>query len=469
MAVRFPHGGSSTVSDLEFIGAWKLLGELIGPSEWQWDQDAMPRSNRAESLDSILGKGLCFGLDALCRCLVEDSYRNTMHATNPFMEANQHLLLHEQAVNPASNRSIKGARLSEHALQVWDEASVDERERVLRIAGESLQPLLGSRSDETQAQHSPNEPRSLRPVDTPGPSEALLSRALPGALPEDICALVSEGLSTGGMFATCDPLLLIRASVEWIAQDAFQQIRRRSELVGGPVTGWPSRLREYFWDARGYAETCSYLKPIAEEAMCLARRLEDVGEWSETEGGQAVQLAQKVFTWGGRSPDEVTAEAVRKVFWNALQDELVHDGAPMGSGWSKVAAFATNHLEAEERRDPQAIWDSRVSTAIVSRLDRMLIAAGAREVPLEFRDIGPANVGQGGTRPRDFELRWCNAYAKWRCQFAGSNFVRAMRDILNGCPRPASDDSYPPMPLPDGTSAPWTVRGVEMVLFMDGY
>jgi hypothetical protein len=39
-----------------------------------------------------------------------------------------------------------------------------------------------------------------------------------------------------------------------------------------------------------------------------------------------------------------------------------------------------------------------------------------------------------------------------------------MRDVLNDPSR-----AYPKMPLPAGADGLWTTRGVEMVLFMDGY
>lgn len=469
MAVRFPHGSSKTVSDLKFIGAWRMLAELLGPKQWNWRRDPMPRSNRAVSLETLVNDDLRFGLDALCRCLVEEPYRNTMHATNPFMEANAHLVTPEQAVNPASGRSVNGARLTNQALELWDRANEDERERVLRETREALQALLINLASETEAR---SDAITVELAQTTGESPnggTLLSNALPGPIPEHVGALVLEALRTERMFATCDPVALIQALVEWVAEDTFREVRRRNRLVGEPVIGWPNRLQRYFWDGRDYPETCDYLEPIASEAACLARRLEDAQRWSEAEAERAVQLAQRIFDWGGRSPSDVTPDSVCAVFRNALADEAVCYEAPIGSGWSKVAAFATNHLEAVPDRDPQAIWDSRVSTAVTSRLDRMLVDAGVEDVPREFRDIGPADVGEGGTRPRTLRLEWCNAYGKWRCQLAGSRFVRAIRDVLNKYPRPATEESYPPMPLPDGSTAQWTVRGVEMVLFMDGY
>ena len=40
--------------------------------------------------------------------------------------------------------------------------------------------------------------------------------------------------------------------------------------------------------------------------------------------------------------------------------------------------------------------------------------------------------------------------------------VREIRDVLN-------DGAHECMPLPDGGEGRWTIRGVESVLFMDGY
>jgi hypothetical protein len=281
-----------------------------------------------------------------------------------------------------------------------------------------------------------------------------------------------KALSEEGMSATCDRMLLIQALVEWIACDPFQAVYRQKRLVGELATGWPERLSRYFWPkpTTGYAENSELLQPICEEGTRLARKLETNGEWSDVEAFEAVQLAQRVFKWGGGGPDRVTEQQVRSVLINALHDKDV-EHAPMGSGWSKVAALSTSHLEAVDGRDPQAIWDSRVSTAIVSRLDRMLVAAGATEVPLELQRLRLMCARSGsGTRPRQLQLsEWSQTQGTWDCQLFGSAFVREMREVLNDEYRPSSGQSYPAMPLPDGSEAPWTVRGVEMVLFMDGY
>lgn len=135
----------------------------------------------------------------------------------------------------------------------------------------------------------------------------------------------------------------------------------------------------------------------------------------------------------------------------------------MNSGWTKVAAFATAHLEGLDGGTPQVIWDSRVATSVIGRLDRILAADTQEDPRAIFPDIGTV-PGQGGTRPREFAMVWPVGYRRWATQISGSALVREIRDVLN-----ERDNLYPHMPLSDGSTGRWTTRGVEMVLFMDGY
>jgi hypothetical protein len=67
--------------------------------------------------------------------------------------------------------------------------------------------------------------------------------------------------------------------------------------------------------------------------------------------------------------------------------------------------------------------------------------------------------------PGKTKWKWRNGYGKWPAQMAGSPLVAEMHDVLNVNPK-----KYKAMPLPkNGATAPWSVRGVEMVLFMHGY
>jgi hypothetical protein len=152
--------------------------------------------------------------------------------------------------------------------------------------------------------------------------------------------------------------------------------------------------------------------------------------------------------------------SVESVFRKALG--LPHSGQPpMNSGWTKVAAMATAFLEGHPSRVPHVIWDSRVTTSLVTRLEDLLLEDGVSDPSYLFPHIVPA-PGRGGSRPRKTRLGWAHAYMSWPSQFAGSSLVREIRDILNR-------ESYPAMPAPDGGTTPWTIRGVESVLFMDGY
>ena len=64
---------------------------------------------------------------------------------------------------------------------------------------------------------------------------------------------------------------------------------------------------------------------------------------------------------------------------------------------TKVAAFATAGLEKIEDGRPQAIWDSRVATAVICRLERVVPANV--DIAQLFPGVGTV-PGRGGTRPR---------------------------------------------------------------------
>lgn len=167
-----------------------------------------------------------------------------------------------------------------------------------------------------------------------------------------------------------------------------------------------------------------------------------------------------MLKWGGVTRQSQFSETtVEAVFRKALGLNVA-GAVPMNSGWTKVTALATAYLEDQPGAKAHVIWDSRVSTSLVARLDKLLVESNRANPKQIFPQIGPV-TGRGGTRPRTFKLSWSHAYGSWRAQEAGSTLVRELRDILNR--------DYDPMPLPDGTSRPWTVRGVESVLFMDGY
>ncbi len=93
---------------------------MLVKNDTDWRSTAIPRLNRAVTLQNLLDAGHHYSLDVLCRNLVGPVYRNTMQATNPFMEENRLWIARDRAVNPITGRTVQAARLSEIALIEWD-------------------------------------------------------------------------------------------------------------------------------------------------------------------------------------------------------------------------------------------------------------------------------------------------------------------------------------------------------------
>jgi hypothetical protein len=140
-----------------------------------------------------------------------------------------------------------------------------------------------------------------------------------------------------------------------------------------------------------------------------------------------------------------------------------------GSGWTKVAAFATRHLDGlfETGYTPQVIWDSRVANAV-----RKLVDHAEPQMSFEatgwLRETLRQVRGRGGERI-NLQLfqgwEWANTpKQKWEAQAAASRVIRHMRDTLNRTPA-----EFGLMPLGGGKTGPWTSWGVGLALFVEGY
>jgi len=183
---------------------------------------------------------------------------------------------------------------------------------------------------------------------------------------------------------------------------------------------------------------------------------------SPSDSRALLDLSNRVRVWGGvRKPK--SSQDAWKVIKSAVLDSR-NDRAPMNSGWTKIASFAT-----DGRVNAQTIWDSRVSTSVIWRLDRILHINGLNLSSILGRyalGLVAGRANQPGTaRARRYVLGgWPNGYSKWECHLDGGKLVR---DIVTTLNTPAL--GYPQMPQPTGGSAPWDVFGVGLVLFMDGY
>ena len=102
----------------------------------------------------------------------------------------------------------------------------------------------------------------------------------------------------------------------------------------------------------------------------------------------------------------------------------------------------------------------------VSKADTKRLKPRATRIPEHDVSRGPAAraflvtaISGGWWRSHLMRRR---RFALSASQDAGSGLVYEIRNLLDA-------DAYPAMPLPDGSTGPWTIRGVESVLFMDGY
>lgn len=190
---------------------------------------------------------------------------------------------------------------------------------------------------------------------------------------------------------------------------------------------------------------------------------------SLAEGQRLQKATAEVFAWGGvtrgASKKNPPVERIASVIRSALLWTPV-SGAPMDAGWTKIAALSTHWLEGTDRT-PQVIYDSRVANALIRNVERL--SAGKHKdwlsgfLPRLIERLRKV-PGRGGTRNQPYQFPWKSGYRSWEAQYFASLLVRLMREVLNGEP-----ERYGAMPTTHDPNSAWTMRGVEMVLFMDGY
>ena len=226
---------------------------------------------------------------------------------------------------------------------------------------------------------------------------------------------------------------------------------------------WDKRLHSYNWKGHCYFKTQGILHAFTVEGEYLSRLIEANINWSSQDNTRAKKWALSIFEWGGapRKP-KANARNIFEVLSNALCGRVICISAPINSSYSKVAAMGTAYLEGVPNRFPQMIFDSRVATALTSRLDNALVSRNLSDNQKYFPDIGHADRARLGGISRSRKLNWPDMYTKWHGQFAATQIIAEIRDILN------ADVNLPDMPDGLGGHTKWSMRGVEAVLFMDG-
>lgn len=113
--VRFPHASNRIIDDELFLAMWKHIVELYGEAGINPAEASIPRMNQAVDYDVLLKKVPKICLEVICRLLMRDSYLNTMMATNPFLQANSHLLESTRVINPKTGKTVNGVKLTDLA------------------------------------------------------------------------------------------------------------------------------------------------------------------------------------------------------------------------------------------------------------------------------------------------------------------------------------------------------------------
>jgi hypothetical protein len=249
---------------------------------------------------------------------------------------------------------------------------------------------------------------------------------------------------------------LISAFVEEIEIDCFQA-RYRGAIVGEPINSWSSRLEAYFWPTpdNDLDKSSQIVEALSYEGTEIANSIQNP---SDAILEKAKLFAEKVFKWGGVQQKPFNGQVVLDVIRVALSCEP--GDAPMNSGWTKVAAFSTYHLDKQGRS--QSIWDSRFSNSLLRRFDKLLFSSSHKTLPAWLPKIGTV-PGRGGTRLEPFRgnFHWPSGYRSWQAHFAASDILRRIASKLN-------EGTLRPLGIRTSKNS-WSIREVEMVLFMDGY
>jgi hypothetical protein len=441
MQIILPHAREKVINLLDFVAAWIRYCESSFEST-AWREFIMPINHIKE------GTPKHPGFDGLCRILAGGGYVSTMQATNSFFVRNSQYVekLSKAVKNASTNRAVHGARLTAVSIREWDSTQDGEH---AECSDRTERMLLADQEDDHCDEVVCGDVGDVTPYNT--------NLRAPAVAPSSEV----NSLHT-----------LAQSLVDVIDQTPFQAHYWRrpwGALLEAPQ-GWKHRHGSYFWlnprcggehNYRQIGDFVSRVRPLVEKIAPMVAMVPELSVWTDEDQELAVNLAKEIFTWGGVGQDAPVPEQVFKVVCNAVAGRLVFPEALMNSGWTKVAAFASEATQGSI--EPQAIWDSRVSTGVIKNLDSIVGPTARVFADLPLRLI----PGRGGTRPgvqntlhsRGWDYGWGGNDA-WSAHFAGAKIITQIRGVLNA--------SLTKFGVPVGSDR-WSTRAVEMALFMEGY
>ena len=235
--------------------------------------------------------------------------------------------------------------------------------------------------------------------------------------------------------------------------------------IEGDNQGWGSKLESYRY--AGMNEDVSSLQHLLHFSNLTARPFKELCQaenidWEDADTRRKLELeAESICIWGGVSQGRGYKDAW-KVAKSAIQG-IAEPDAPMNSGWTKVAAFASDGRENE-----QTIWDSRVAVSVINRINSALDALDMSRDAQLLKWLGEIRIVPSQSNERNEliqqlkQRRWKVGSCDWRSHFRGSAIVRRMTTRLRGLQIPF------PEGLPEEFGTQWNVFTVGMALFMDG-
>jgi len=431
----FPRAKHYQIPKALFVGAWKVWFKRFGEHD-EWRKGKMPVGQSDDKLYQIIEHGDRFCLEVAARLMVPWSYRDSTQIDEAFFLMNPDIIRHTKLQD---EDTPEGVRLTDQALDYWDSLTFLEQDMFTAYA----------------------EARIQADIETPSQEPVIIDDAGLDVIGEDIYPPVvpSKGASDKE-FA--------EALVAWIDEDPFTPMYQRLP-VGDAISSWHDRMESFFWPKprNGLMQVSHSADALMYRAELLAKGIEDGVEWSSEDKELAVKTTEEIFLQAGTPQKDVTWQNIHAVMQAALNKDT-NTKAKMNSGWSLLASFATHWLNKVPGRTPMICWNSRVSTAILSRLDFLLVEAGYDSSVERFPHLGIVG-GWGGTRPREMSLEWPDGYRSWQTEVAASEFVNMMVECLNTKKNEDGSLKYAQMPIPAGGRAPWSMQGVQLVLFSDGY
>lgn len=243
--------------------------------------------------------------------------------------------------------------------------------------------------------------------------------------------------------------------IEYIARLPFQLYEKNMDTIfpGSPAIGWTERLKSYRWPSLGDGWETNNQKNTAFRLQLQELDMENIQQAQNAK--KLHDMFFQICFWNHLVMPEnnpgILAREVQEVVYR-LQENEIPVGFRINVAWNKLYALLLP--------DKFAMYDSRISTALLSILDPFMNVICKTLVWEKYNFLGSI-PGRGGSRPRKFSWKWKNGYGNWKSQISANRLLLDIQTRLN-----SEEEKHKPL---SGNHRHWTLREIEAVLFMHGY